>query len=279
MQALALRSGFKNTAIIVGAALLPHIPCIAIASGLMGTGAAMATLLSNPLLIAAGVFLSLSSISLTRYFVCRYRCGVESCAPLSDKLQVTVRTRSRAERKSDAAAKTAARRRAVGFHSTGYLAVAVASAFVVPRFLPHTHCHAGPMIGSIDYSKSVLLSCPNSSESMLVTLADGKINFVKGQDIGATRMDACGATVMWMPHMQPREGTSALTMGEAGEIFRKWGCCTVDKQMKAIDGSAVDSPLKDSFKQAVRSAWLGLSDNLVECQDPSLHTIHRQNGR
>ncbi len=260
----------KNAAFFALAAIVPHIPCILAAAGIFGLGASVAAIFSNPFVIGAGVFLSLSSVAITRHFICRWRCDAEnSCTNVGPNVLVTTRHTSLQQMRAAAvSARRNGRVRAGGF-AMGAVTVSAASAMVLPRFLPQMHCH----ISHIDYTRSVLLSCPNGENSILVTVSpQNQIIFIDGGKIGAMRMEMCGgADQMWMPRGQPGHAVQSLSMREAGEIFREWSCCSAEKMTGVIETSNIDTVTKNAMVQAVQDAWLGSTD-AVHCPVPQAIT-------
>ncbi len=264
--AIAKSPALKNAAAFAFAAILPHIPCILAAAGIFGLGASVAAIFSNPFVIGAGVFLSLSSVAITRQLICRWRCDAEkACTNVGPNVTVTTRHMSlRQMRAETVSARRNGRIKAAGF-AAGAVAVSAASAMIAPKFLPQMHCH----INHIDYTRSVLLSCPNGENSVLVTVSpQNQIVFIDGGKIGAMRMEMCGgADQMWMPRGQPGHALQALSMREAGEIFREWSCCSADKMTGVIEGSNIEMVTKNAMVQAVQDAWLGSTD-AVHCPVP-----------
>ncbi len=271
-------SPFGRIASIAGAAILPHLPCVLIASGIWTLGAGAAAFLTNPWTVGVAVFASLWTGTIAHRKICDWRCAFDACVP-SSNLQTTVNHKSFGDLAIDTSRQSRAKMHRNAVLCGVYTGVAAASAVYLPPVLhgSNTHCH----INSIDYNRSVLLSCPNNTGSILVTISNAnQVVFVDGKDIGAQRMEMCNApSQIWMPHRQPSSSIKPLTAEEAGALFRTWSCCTTEKMMKAIDAGSVDPYTRAALKQAVQNAWQGENLDAVHCPNPQVIKQAQESGR
>ncbi len=272
-------SPFGRIASIAGAAILPHLPCVLIASGIWTLGTGAAAFLTNPWTVGVAVFASLWTGTLAHRKICDWRCAFDACVPASN-LQTTVNHKSFADLAIDTSRQSHAKMRRNAVLCGVYTGVAAASAVYLPSVLhgSNSHCH----VSSIDYNRSVLLSCPNNTGSILVTISNAnQVVFLDGKDIGARRMEICNApSEMWMPKFQPNSSITALPPAKAGEIFNGWGCCIAkDKIFGTIRSAPLDPLTRQAMEQAVQSAMEGKDSSPVHCPNPQIMKEQMQNGR
>ncbi len=281
MIAKIATSPFGRIASIAAAAILPHLPCVLIASGIWTLGAGVAAFLTNPWTIGAAVFASLWTGTIAHRKICDWRCAFDACIP-SANLQTTVRHKSFDDLLADTAARSRGKMRRNAGLTVAYAATAAASAIYMPPLLHDHSAHCAP-ITSLDPERRILLACPNSDRTILVALSpENRVVFIDGAAWGVQKMEMCNAPPQMMVMGAHRTGgVKPLSAEEATKIFRAWSCCTIEKEMNAIDASDLADPIKAAFKDAVEKAWMGNASDPVICTDPAMikSMQNRQNHR
>ncbi|TAH33908.1 MAG: hypothetical protein EYC62_06045 [Alphaproteobacteria bacterium] len=264
---------------IAASVLLPHLPCVLIASGIWGAGAALASIVMNPWIVGTMVFASLWTGTLAHRAICGWRCAIDACVPAPD-FAATLRHKSFNQLSDDLTTLNKLKtRRNIGL-GVAYAVTAAASAVYLPPLL-HDHSSHCASITSLDPDKRILLACPNSEKTVLVALSpENKVVFIDGAEWGVQKMDICnGAPQIMIMGSHRSYGVRTLTPKETTQIFRAWSCCTIEKEMNAIDASDLPDPVKAAFKDAVEKAWMGDASTPVICADPAMQKAMEQKQR
>ncbi|MGE0251705.1 MAG: hypothetical protein AB7G80_05890 [Dongiaceae bacterium] len=214
--------GIKGALGVIAALILPHIPCLLIASGIFAASAGVAAFFSNPLAIT-GIGLAGGGLSLFVYRqVCWWRCNLDETksftfrrrrpVPLTleqllDKAR-TVKFIEPPTRRSLIAASA--------LISGGVLLAGGAG--IQTALSP-----ARISWQELENCERVIFTSPDQKAGIIAVAAADKVLFFDSKNFGAESFEQCGGAFhLWIPFKHPSFGATPLPEAEAGAKIMSW---------------------------------------------------------